>query len=271
MFPFGGGGFYAPFPLMTPIEKAETALNTRISELQAKLPEASSETAQKSLFQSLVACIGIGEALTDYVRMIGQFANARHGELKQIHGTLTARHAELLKAGQELLERLKANPSDRALRKEIEAVQTAMAAIQTKLKRGANALQRDTAPGIAMLDPLALGVRQLAEAGHLDTLKRAIKTIVGTVDEFYHAQPSLPAKDIIDAPAWEKSAVSEIEQASDSHGAYTRAAYHAMLGLDTMTMALSDAPARTADEAISRAQKSVATRVQAITARFTTS
>src|SRR5688500_8705383 len=118
---------------MTPIEKAENALNGRISQLQASLREAKSETAQRFLIQSLVVCIGIGEALTDYVRMIGEYAKGRHGELKQTHDTLTAQHAGLLKTGQELLERLKADPTDRALRKEIEAAQKSMAAIQKNL------------------------------------------------------------------------------------------------------------------------------------------
>src|ERR1041385_4430293 len=122
---------------MTPTEKAENALNVRIAQIQTALRETQSETAQRLLFQSLVVCIGIGESLTDYVKAIGQYAQARHGELKQDHTTLTAKHAELLKAGNELLERLKADPSDRAIRKEIEATQNGMAAIQKSLRRGA--------------------------------------------------------------------------------------------------------------------------------------
>lgn len=256
---------------MTPIEKAENALNGRISQLQANLREAKSETAQQFLFQALVVCIGIGEALTGYVRMIGQYAQGRHGELKQTHDTLTAQHADLLKSGQEMLERLKATPTDRALRKEIEVAQKSMAAIQKNLKRGANALQRDVAPSIAMIDKLALGVRRLGEADQIDALKRAIRMIVGDVHELYRTQPTLPVKDIIDAAAWEKTAVSEIEQATDSHEAYARAGYQAMLALDVMTMAVSPTPPRTAEEAISRANESVAARVRAIAARFTSS
>jgi hypothetical protein len=271
--PFGDGAFshLAATLRMTPIEKAENALNTRISQLQASLVETKSETAQRFLIQSLVVCIGIGEALTDYVKMIGQYAQGRHGELKPTHDTLTAQHADLLKSGHELLERLKANPTDRALRKEIEVVQRNMAAIQKSLKRGANALQRETAPSIALIDQLSLGVRRLAEADQIDALKRAIKMIVGNVQELYRDQPTLPAKDIIDVAAWEKSAVFEIEQATDSHEAYVSAGYQAMLALDVMTMAVSPTPPRTAEEAIQRANESVAARVKAITARFTTS
>ena len=57
---------------MTPIEKAENALNRRISQLQANLRDSTSETSQRFLLQSLVVSIGIGEALTDYVKKIGK-------------------------------------------------------------------------------------------------------------------------------------------------------------------------------------------------------
>lgn len=256
---------------MTPIEKAENALNARISQLQVHLGETKSETAQQFIFQSLVVCIGIGEALRDYVRTISQYARQRHGELKPAHDTLAAQHAELLKSGKELLERLKANPTDRAIRKEIEQAQRNMVAIQKTLKRGANALQRETAPSIAMIDTLALSIRRLAEADQLDALKRAIKLIVENVRELYRAQPTLPARDIVDAAAWEKSAVGEIDQASDSHEAHARAGYQALLALELMTMAVSPTPPRTGEEAIHRAKESAAARVKAITARLTKS
>jgi hypothetical protein len=100
---------------MTPIEKAEQALNRRIDQLQANLREADTEPAQRFLFQSLVVCTGIGEALTEYIKMIGQYAQGRHGELKETHATLSAQHDELLKSGNELLDRLKAAPSDQAI------------------------------------------------------------------------------------------------------------------------------------------------------------
>lgn len=253
---------------MTPIEKAENALNRRIEQIQARLRQAESETTQRFLLQSLVACIGVGEALTAYVRMIGQYARGRHGGLKQTQDTLTVRHAELLKSGQELLERLKANPTDRALRREIEAVQRNMAAVQKTLKRGANALQREVAPSIAMIDQLAESVRRLAEAEQLDALKRAVKLVVGNVRELYRVQPTLPTKDIIDAEAWEKSAVAAIDQATDFHEAYAQAGNQAMCALEMMTLAVSDTPPQTGEEAAQRANEAVTARVKAITERF---
>lgn len=256
---------------MTPIEKAENALNSRIGRLQANLREAKSEAAQRWLFQSIVICIGIGEALTDYVKMIGQYAQGRHGELKQAQATLTAQHDDLLKSGKELLERLKADPTDRALRKEIELVQRNMAAIQKTLRRGANSLQRDTAPSMAMIDPLAMSVRRLCEADEPDALKRVIEMVVGHVGELYRAQPTLEQKDIIDTASWEKSAVSAIDQAADFREAFAQAGYQAILALDLMKMAVSDTPPRSAEEAINRASESVAERLKHITARFTTS
>ena len=81
---------------MTPIEKAENALNRSIEQIQARLREAQSETTQRFLLQSLVACVGVGEALTAYVRMIGQYARGRHGGLKQTQDAMTVRHAERL-------------------------------------------------------------------------------------------------------------------------------------------------------------------------------
>lgn len=256
---------------MTPIEKAESALNSRIERIQTKLREAESEAAQRFLFQSLVVCIGIGEALTDYVKMIGQYARGRHGELKQTYDNLTVQHADLLTSGKELLERLKANPTDRALRKEIEVAQRAMAAIQKTLRRGANALQRDVAPSTAMIDKLAVSIRRLGEADQLDALKRVITTVIGNVRELYRGQPTLESKDIIDTPAWEKTAVSEIDQASDFYEAYAHAGYQTMLALDAMTLAVSETPPRTGEEAINRANESVVARVKTITARFTSS
>ena len=104
---------------MNPTEKAEVALNTRLDRLQANLRETSSDTARRFLFQSLVVCVGLGEALTDYVKQIGEYAQARYSQLKQTQTTLTAEHAALLASGNDLLERLKANPSDRSIRQEI--------------------------------------------------------------------------------------------------------------------------------------------------------
>lgn len=256
---------------MTPVEKAETALNSRIERLQANLRAAESETARRFLFQSLVVSVGVGEALTSYVKAIGQYAQGLHGGLKQTHDALTAQHADLLRSGNELLARLKANPADRALLKEIEGTQKAMADIQKNLKRGANALQRDTAPSIAMIDKLALSLRRLAEADQADALKRAVAAIVEHVRELYLAQPGLPAKHIIDAVAWENSAGSAIDQATDAYEAYAQAGYQAMLALEVMTMAVSPAPPQTAEEATQRANDAVAAQLKAIAARLTAS
>jgi hypothetical protein len=254
---------------MTPTEKAENALNARIAQIQTVLRETKSETAQRLLFQSLVVCIGIGESLTDYVKAIGQYAQARHGELKQEHTTLTAKHAELLKSGNELLERLKADPRDRIVLKEIETTQQSMAAIQKNLRRGANALQREVAPSIAMIDKLALTIRKVAEADQLDALKRATKMVVENARELYQAHPTLPAKDLIDAASWEKSALAEIDQATDFHEAYARTGYQTMIALEVMTLAVSATPPHTAEEVIGRANDAVGSRLKTITARFT--
>jgi hypothetical protein len=254
---------------MTPIEKAEAALNSRLERIRTNLRETKLEATRQFLFQSLLVCIGIGEALTDYVKMIGQYAQARHSELKQAHDTLTAQHADLLKSGNELLERLKAEPTDRAIRKEIEQVQQGMAVIQKTLRRGANSLQRELAPSMAMIDEFALSVRRLSEADQLDALKRVIKAVIGHVHELYLTQPGLPAKDIIDAEAWEKSAIAAVDEATDFSEAYARTGYQTILALDVMTMAVSSAPPRTTEEAIGRANESVAARLKAITARFT--
>lgn len=254
---------------MTPTEKAENALNRRIELLQANLRDAESDPARRFLFQSLVVCIGVGEALRDYVRMIGQYAQGRHGELKPAHDTLTAQHDELLKSGREMLERLKANPTDRAIRKEIETVQRNMTAIQKTLRRGANALQREIAPSMAMIDKLAESVRRFGEADERDVLKRVIKIVVGDARELFHAHPTLKARDVIDPAAWEKSAAAEINQATDFHEAFAQAGYQVIVALDAMTMAVSDNPPRTAAEAMNRANESAAARIKSITARFT--
>lgn len=253
---------------MTPIEKAENALNRRLESLQAKLREAKSEVSRRFLFQSLVVSVGLGEALADYVKAIGQYAQGRHGELKQMQETLIAQHADLLKSGNELLERLKADPSDRVIRKEIERAQQAMAGIQKTLRRGADSLQRDVAPSMAIAEKLSLSLRRLGEAEQPETLQRAVKMILENVQELYREHPGLPAQDIIEAEAWEKSAASAIDQASDFYEAYARAGSQALLALDAMTMAVSPNPPSTAEDMTRRAHASVAARLQAIATRF---
>jgi hypothetical protein len=253
---------------MTPIEKADAALNNRLQRLQANLHETTSETARRFLFQSLVVCVGLGEALTDYVKMIGQYAQARYSRLKETHDTLTAEHADLLKSGNDLLERLKANPSDRSIRQQIEVAQRNKAATQKKLRRGADSLQRDLAPSMGMVEKLSVSVRRFGEANDKEVLKRVTETIVEHVRELYLAQPGLPSKNLIDAAAWVKSALAEIEQATEFHEAYATAGYQVVRAIEVLTMAMSEIPPVTTDEIRERANEAVATRLKAIAARF---
>jgi len=255
---------------MTPIEKAENALNRRIERIQANLLEAKSETARQLQFQSLIVCIGIGEALKDYVKTIGEFAQSRHAELKAANDSLTARHAQVLQNGNELLERFKGNPRDAGIRNEIELAKREMAAIQKTLRRGADSLRRDVAPSLAMIDQLALAVRRFGEADQTDALQRLTKMFLGQVHELYRTQPTLPSKNIIDAAAWENSALSELDQAGDVHEAYARAGYQAIIAIDVMTLAVSETPPRTAEEAVTRANSSAAARLKQIATRLTT-
>src|SRR3954469_17495909 len=162
---------------MNSAEKAVNAVNQRIERLQATLREARSETEQRRLFESVLATVGLGEALTGYIKAVDGYAQRRHAELKDTNVALSARHADLLKSGKELLEQLKANPTDRAIRKEIDAAQQAMAAIQKTLRRDTNALQRDVAPSIALIDKLAENVRRFSEAEEIDALKRVLKNL----------------------------------------------------------------------------------------------
>jgi hypothetical protein len=99
-------------------------------------------------------------------------------------------------------------------------------------------------------------------------LKRVIEMGVEHVRELYLTQPGLPSKDLIDAAAWGKSAVSEIEQATDFYEAYATAGYQAVRALEVMTMAVSPTPPVSAEEITQRANEAVATRLTAIAARF---
>src|SRR4051812_36813437 len=183
---------------MNATEKAEVALNTRLDRLQANLRETSSDTARQFLFQSVVICVGLGEALTDYVKQIGEYAQARYSQLKQTQTTLTAEHAALLKSGNELLEQMKASPNDRGIRQQIETAKRDMEAIQKTLRRGADSLQRDLAPSMALVEELAVTVRRFGEAGEREELKRVLGTVVEQVGELYRKQPDLPSKNMID-------------------------------------------------------------------------
>lgn len=255
-------------PIMTPHEKAVAAVNARIERLQAELHGAKAEGAQRFLIQAIVVTVSAAEALNDYARAVGQFAQRRHAQVKQANETLTTQHAELLKSGQILLEQLKASPTDKALRKEIERTQSAMAAVQNTVRRGANALQRDLAPGLALLDEMAGALRRLSEAEQADALKRGLKAIVGHVRELYAAQSGVRGKDLVDAPVWEKSILAEVDQAAGFHDAYARAGYQAILALELMTLAVAENPPETAGEAARRAQEAVAVRLKAVTARL---
>ncbi len=254
---------------MTPHEKAVNAVNRRLERLQANLRAAEVETAGRFVFQALVVTVGAGEALNDFLKQVGEYAKRRHAELTPANETLAAQHAELLKAGKILLEQFKANPTDRDLRKQIDAAQQNMAAIQKTLRRGANALQRGVAPGIAMIDTMAESVQRFSEAEDNDALKRVLKSVVAQVRELYRAQPGLPAKDVIDADTWEKSAVAELNQSAGFHDAFARAGSHVILGLELMALAMGERPPGSAQEAATRANEAVTTRLKTATARFT--
>jgi hypothetical protein len=253
---------------MNPTEKAEVALNTRLERLQSNLRETSSDTARRFLFQSLVVCVGLGEALTDYVKQIGEYAKDRYSQLKQTHSTLTAEHAALLASGTELLEQFKANPSDRSLREGIERAKRDMTGIQKTLRRGADSLQRDLAPSMAMVDELALSTRRFGEAGERDELKRVLETVFNHVRDLYRTQPGLPSNNLIDTASWGKSAVAEIEQTTDFYEAYASAGYQLVRAIEIMTLAVSQTPPVTADEISNHANAAVASRLKAIAERF---
>jgi hypothetical protein len=253
---------------MSPHEKAVSALNQRLERLQLSLREATLQSAQQFLVQAIVVTISVAEALNDYIREVGTFARRRHAELKQANEALAAQHAEMLQSGSTLLGQLKANPTDRAIRKQIEAAQRNMAAVQKSLRRGANALQRDVAPSVAMIDELAENVRRLGEADQVDALKRVLKTFVAATRELYANHPDLPKKAVIDSGAWETAARCEIEQATGFHDAYARACFQALVAIQLMTLAVSENPARSAEEATTRANEAAALRIKTVAARF---
>jgi hypothetical protein len=253
---------------MNSTEKAEAELNGRLERLQVNLRTATGETSRRFLTQSILVSVALGEAMTDYVRMIGDYARARYSEIKQEQGTLMPQHAELLKRGGELLEQLKASPDDRSIRKEIERTQHGMETIQRTLRRRADGLQRDLAPSMGMVEKIATSVRRFAEADQLEGLKRAIGTMVEHVNELYQSHPALPAKNLINAEAWESSAYAEIDQASDFYEAFALTGYQALRALAVMTMAVSEAPPKSPEEAHQHANGAVAARLKEITVRF---
>lgn len=254
---------------MTPLEKAEAALNSRIERIQTNLKDTRSESARSFLFQSLVVCVGIGEALAGYVNAVQVYANTRYNEIKDMQGRLTAEHDGLLASGNDLLERLRANPTDRDLLKQIEQTKKDMAAVQKTLRRGADSLQSELAPSMGIMDKLALSIRRIAEADGIDPLKRTLRTVFEHVGELYSAQERLPSKNIIDPAALEASALGEMDQATEFYDVFARSAYHTMLAVDLMTLALSSQPPQTAEEAVKRAHAASTTRLNVIAARLT--
>jgi hypothetical protein len=120
-----------------------------------------------------------------------------------------------------------------------------------------------------MIDELALTVRRFGEADQIDTVKRTTKMFLGHVHELYRTQPTLPAKDIIDAAAWEISALTEIDQATAFHEAYARAGFQAILAIEVMSMAVSPTPPGSAEEATARANRSASARLKQIATRLT--
>jgi hypothetical protein len=255
---------------MTPHEKAVNAINARLERLQANLRDAKVESSQRFLFQALVVTIGLAEALNDYIKGVGEYAQRRHAELKQAHESLGTEHAELLNTGKEMLEKFKATPTDRELRKEIDRLQQKMESIQKTVRRGANALQRELATSLAMIDEMAVGVRRFSEADDAGALKRVLSTMIAKVVELYAAQPLPPAKDIIDPQAWETSALAEVGQAVDFYDGYARTGYQLTLALELMGLAVSDNPPASAEDATARGNAAAAARLKAITARFAT-
>jgi hypothetical protein len=253
---------------MTPAEKAETALNHRLERLQDELRRAKSEMAQRALFQSLLVCLAISDALRDYIKAIGAYAQGRHAELKEQQGRLTTQHADVLQAGNALLERFKARPTDKAIRREIERAQQEMESIQKTLRRGANALQRDIAPALAAVDPLADAIKRFSDADQIAALERVTKLVVAQVQELYRTHPGLPASGMIDAAAWEKTALGQIDAAVEFQEAYARAGNQIVLGIDLMAIAVSPAPPQSAEEALGRANTSIGARLKAVAERL---
>jgi hypothetical protein len=254
---------------MTPHEKAVNAINARLERLQANLAEAKSEATQRFLVQAVVVSLATAEALNDYIRAVGSHAQRRHAEVKQAHASLEAQHAELLASGKDLLEKLKASPADEALRKQIDSLQQSMAAVQKSMRRGANALQRELAPGVAMIDDMAVTVRRFSEADQPEALKRVLNTAVTQVARFYATHDALPAKDVVDAARWERSALSEIDAATDFYDRYARTGYQITLALELLALALSETPPQNAPDATDRANDAAGRRIKAVTARFT--
>jgi hypothetical protein len=253
---------------MTPHQKAVNAINARLERLQANLREAKVEAAQRFLLQSLVVTVGVAEALNDYITGVGAYVQRRHAEVKHANEALGQQHADVLSSGKQLLEKLKADPTDRVLRQEIERAQRQMTALQKTVRRAANALQRELAPSLAMIDEMAANVRRFGEAEESDALKRGLKTTLALVRHFYSVQPTLPTKGIVDVAAWERRIALEMDGAADFYDAYARAGYEIILALESLRIAVSERPPGTSEEVTQRADEAAAARVKEVTARF---
>lgn len=253
---------------MTPHEKASAAVNASLERLQANLRDATGPSAEQFLAQSLVVTIGMAEALNDYGAAVGRQARRRHGEIKRSNERLTAQHGELLKTGRELLERLKANPADRAVRKEIERLQGEMAGLQKAVRHGAYTLQRELAPGLAAVDPMAVNLRRLCEADAGDALKRVVKLVAAEVAELYSRQAEPATRRVFAAQAWESAALADIDGAVEFQDAYARAGYQMMVALELMALTASESPPAAAEEALQRGGEAAAARLKGITARL---
>jgi hypothetical protein len=253
---------------MTPIEKAERALNLKIEEMQARIQAAGSDKPRPDLVQGLLIWASLGETITEYVGAISNYAKLRHAELKEKQVTLIAEHDNFLKSGQEQLERLKGNPADSAIRQEIKQTQRSMEAIQKTLRRGAATLQSEVNPSIRILDTLADHIRRLCESEDKAEIKRWTKAIVQQPEELYRAHPALPTKGIIDTSSWEKSASNAIDEAGDFLEAQSRAGFQSMLALEIMIMAISPNPPESSEESTERANAAVALRTNKLMARL---
>jgi hypothetical protein len=247
---------------MTPMGKAEAALNGRIAEFQAKLRNAEAEATRRSLVHAVMVLLAIREAVSHYVQAIGDYAKNRFAELKEQQTALTGEHAQLLKSGSEMLERLKANPADREIRKEIERTQRSMEAVQKNLRRGADTFQREIGPSLVLVDKLADSLRRLCESEDQVSLKRATKTLFSDVEEFSRVP--------VDAAAWYRSAAASIDEGTDFYDANARACFQALLALELITLAISTRP-EAQQNIVETANAAATARVTAVASRLANS
>jgi hypothetical protein len=254
---------------MTPIDKAERALNLKIEQIQMRIQAAGSERPRSDLVQALLIWASLGAAITEFVGTIGQSAKRRHAELKEKQVALIAQHEGLLKSGQEQLERFKANPADPTVRNEIKQTQRSLEAIQKTLRRGAASLQNEVNPSIRILDTAADHVRRLCESEDKTEIKRWTRAIVKQPEALYRTHPALPTSGIINTATWEESATAAIEQAADFLEAQARGGFQAMLVLEILIMAISQNPPQSSEEAAARANAAVSLRMKDMMERLT--